>query len=55
MRELFEMKKVWESPLANMQMASLPGGHFFVDQFPDDMTRILQEFLSMARGETCPN
>jgi hypothetical protein len=25
--------------------ASLPGGHFFVDQFPDDTARILMNFL----------
>jgi haloacetate dehalogenase len=26
--------------------ASLPGGHFFVDQFPDDVTRTLSDFLT---------
>jgi haloacetate dehalogenase len=32
----------------NLQEASLPGGHFFVDQFPDETSQILLRFLSGA-------
>nr|Q1JU72.1 RecName: Full=Fluoroacetate dehalogenase [Burkholderia sp.]1Y37_A Chain A, Fluoroacetate Dehalogenase [Burkholderia sp. FA1]1Y37_B Chain B, Fluoroacetate Dehalogenase [Burkholderia sp. FA1]BAE94252.1 fluoroacetate dehalogenase [Burkholderia sp. FA1] len=50
MHSLFEMQVVWAPRLANMRFASLPGGHFFVDRFPDDTARILREFLSDARS-----
>jgi hypothetical protein len=26
--------------------ASLPGGHFFIDQFPDDTALVLARFLA---------
>jgi hypothetical protein len=32
----------------NLQEASLPVGHFFVDQFPDETSQILLRFLSGA-------
>jgi hypothetical protein len=31
-----------------VQSASLPGGHFFVDQFPRETARILIDFLTTA-------
>ena len=31
--------------------ASLPGGHFFVDQYPDETTRKLRDFLKRHRFE----
>jgi hypothetical protein len=31
---------------SNPKAASLPGGHFFVDQFPGDVARILSGFLA---------
>jgi haloacetate dehalogenase len=37
-----DMRKRFSNPKA----ASLPGGHFFVDQFPDDVARILSGFLA---------
>ncbi|MHA6911299.1 hypothetical protein ACQUJS_23275 [Ralstonia pseudosolanacearum] len=33
-----------------MRFASLPGGHFFVDQFPEDTARVLRAFLADARN-----
>jgi haloacetate dehalogenase len=29
--------------------ASLPGGHFFVDQFPNETVAILKSFLAIHR------
>ena len=46
MHGLFDMQAVWAPRLANMRQASLPGGHFFVDQFPKETARILREFLT---------
>jgi surfactin synthase thioesterase subunit len=35
----------WRKRFSNPKAASLPGGHFFVDQFPDDVARTLSDFL----------
>jgi surfactin synthase thioesterase subunit len=40
----------WRKRLANMTETSLPGGHFFVDQFPRETAEILLDFL--AREQT---
>lgn len=45
MANLFDMHAVWAPRIARMQTASLPGGHFFVDQFPGETTAILEDFL----------
>jgi haloacetate dehalogenase len=45
MHQLFDIPKEWQSRLANMQSASLPGGHFFPDQFPQETAKILLEFI----------
>ncbi|MHA6820367.1 alpha/beta fold hydrolase [Ralstonia pseudosolanacearum] len=50
MHGLFDMQAVWAPRLANMRFASLPGGHFFVDQFPEDTARVLRAFLADARN-----
>jgi haloacetate dehalogenase len=46
MARLFDLPAEWRSRLADMTTVSLPGGHFFVDQFPEDTARILEDFLS---------
>lgn len=45
MAGLFDIPAEWRKLCANIREASLPGGHFFVDQFPDQTTGILLEFL----------
>ncbi len=51
MHGLFDMQAVWAPRLANMRVAALPGGHFFVDQFPHDTARVLRNFLAGVRGD----
>jgi haloacetate dehalogenase len=46
MARLFDLPAEWRSRCANVTEASLPGGHFFVDQFPDETARILLKFLA---------
>ena len=49
MARLFDIPAEWRKRLAHMQEASLPGGHFFVDQFPDQVAETLLGFLGAAR------
>jgi haloacetate dehalogenase len=46
MGKLFDMEAEWGKRLANMTTATLPGGHFFPDQFPRDTAEILLGFLN---------
>ncbi len=48
MAKLFDIPAEWRKRCANLQDRSLPGGHFFVDQFPDDTATILLQFLNEA-------
>jgi haloacetate dehalogenase len=52
--QLFDMQKVWSSRLSNMSCASLPGGHFFVDQFPSESANILERFLAGVEAGSHP-
>jgi haloacetate dehalogenase len=45
MAKLFDLPAEWRLRCADLRAASLPGGHFFVDQFPDETARILLGFL----------
>jgi haloacetate dehalogenase len=45
MHKLFDIEAQWRQRCANLKTASLPGGHFFIDQFPQDTARILAGFL----------
>jgi hypothetical protein len=43
--------RLWPTGAAgNIAEASLPGGHFFVDQFPVETAEILLDFLACARS-----
>jgi haloacetate dehalogenase len=46
MNKLYDIAAQWQKRLANMQTASLPGGHFFPDMLPKETARILQDFVS---------
>jgi haloacetate dehalogenase len=46
MARLFDLPAQWRPRLDDMTAASLPGGHFFVDQFPRETARMLDEFLT---------
>jgi haloacetate dehalogenase len=45
MAKLFDIPAEWRKRCADVQGASLPGGHFFVDQFPAETAEILIKFL----------
>jgi haloacetate dehalogenase len=45
MAKLFDIPGEWRKRLENIQEASLPGGHFFPDQFPAETAETLLEFL----------
>lgn len=45
MSQLFDIPATWRRRCSNVTAASLPGGHFFVDQFPAETTAILRNFL----------
>jgi haloacetate dehalogenase len=46
MAQLFDIPAQWRARCANVTDASLPGGHFFVDQFPNETAAILKGFLA---------
>jgi len=48
MARLFDLPNEWRKRFVNPAEASLPGGHFFVDQFPDPVALTLREFLQSA-------
>src|SRR4051812_33826745 len=45
MAELFDIPAQWRVRCAEVTEASLPGGHFFVDQFPNETAQMLKAFL----------
>jgi haloacetate dehalogenase len=53
MARLFDIPAEWRKRCSHVTEASLPGGHFFVDQYANDTARILAEFLGAHsdRGE----
>ena len=48
MHKYFDIAAEWKKRCANVRAASLPGGHFFVDQFPAETAKILAEFISSS-------
>lgn len=48
MAKLFDIPAEWRKRFANVTEASLPGGHFFVDQFPTEVAAELDRFLQTA-------
>jgi haloacetate dehalogenase len=49
MAQLFDIPAEWRKRCENVTVASLPGGHFFVDQFPHDVAQTLSDFLNAER------
>ena len=50
MAGLFDIPAEWRKRCAQFEEASLPGGHFFVDQYPAETASILREFLRRNAG-----
>ncbi|MGD0504921.1 MAG: alpha/beta hydrolase [Steroidobacteraceae bacterium] len=46
MAALYDIPAEWRSRCTQMMHASIAGGHFFVDQFPEETVRIVGEFLN---------
>jgi haloacetate dehalogenase len=46
MASLFDIPAEWRKRCAHVSEAALPGGHFFVDQFPAETARMLTGFLA---------
>jgi haloacetate dehalogenase len=46
MAGLFDIPHEWRKRCANTTDASLRGGHFFIDQFPQETANVLRTFLS---------
>ncbi|MBR0894958.1 alpha/beta hydrolase [Bradyrhizobium tropiciagri] len=51
MARLFDMPKEWSKRLSNMTHASLPGAHFFPDEFPRETADELIRFLDANRNQ----
>jgi haloacetate dehalogenase len=49
MARLFNLPAEWRKRCRDVHEASMPGGHFFIDQYPDEVVRELLGFLE-ARG-----
>ena len=45
MAQLFDIPAEWRKRCADLSTSSLPGGHFFVDQFPHDVAQTVTDFL----------
>jgi haloacetate dehalogenase len=45
MAQLFDIPAEWRKRCAALESESLPGGHFFVDQFPDATAQILSRYF----------
>lgn len=46
MARLFDIPAEWRERCSDVKEASLPGGHFFVDQYPHETADILRSFLA---------
>jgi haloacetate dehalogenase len=49
MAKLFDLPDEWRQRCADVTAAALPGGHFFVDQFPAETADVLMGFLAGLR------
>ncbi|MDN5843092.1 MAG: alpha/beta hydrolase [Alcaligenaceae bacterium] len=47
--KMFDIPAEWAKCCSNMTAKTLPAGHFFVDQLPDQTTGVLLEFLRQSR------
>ncbi|MBD3663034.1 alpha/beta hydrolase [Sulfitobacter sp. TSTF-M16] len=45
MGKMYEVADTWADRLSNMRSTPLPGGHFFVDQYPTQTATALLDFL----------
>jgi haloacetate dehalogenase len=48
MARYYDIAAEWRERCADVRAASLPGSHFFIDQFPKETAKILLDHLAMA-------
>jgi haloacetate dehalogenase len=48
MHKLFDMEAEWRKKCTRLKAATLPAGHFFIDQLPAETAAVLAEFLASA-------
>jgi haloacetate dehalogenase len=48
MHKCFDIASAWRKRCIDLRTATLPGGHFFVDQWPTETARILLSFLDQS-------
>ena len=46
MAKNFDIPAQWRKRCVNVKVESLPGGHFFIDQFPEGTARVIARFLA---------
>lgn len=47
----YDVGEVWSERLSDMVCRSMPGGHFFVDQYPAETAEALNDFLESQRAK----
>jgi haloacetate dehalogenase len=45
MAKTFDMRKIWKSEGKLYSGIEMPGGHFFIDQFPLETFRVIDNFI----------
>jgi haloacetate dehalogenase len=49
MGKLFNMQDAWSKIYPNLVTESISGGHFFVDQYPNETANRLLQFLNTGK------
>ena len=50
MHQCFDMAALWRERCSDLRTETLPGAHFFIDQFPHETAAVLADFLTNVRG-----
>lgn len=50
MGQLFNMKEAWEKSFPNLKTDTVPGGHFFIDQYPIETANKLLSFFENTKS-----
>lgn len=43
----FDVRDLWGARLNSASFVEMPGGHFFIDQFPNETAKVIEEFLGV--------
>lgn len=50
MARAFDVPATWQDRLSDMQASGIPGGHFFIDQSPEQTAQALLDFLTQTKN-----